>query len=378
MALNMEKHYFKHDFLADEDSKLQDLLYELGNEGYGIYWRIVERLYRQNGTVEYNLKRLSYNIRVDENTIKKVCEDFGLFVIKDGQLSSNRVSREIQEYNNIVEQRKKASRAAAEARRRQQNDGQMSMNLPPSDEQNNKNNLPNDISNDSNKISNDISNGKNTKQNEISNDENNSSSDISNDKPLDNKNTSTSSSNEPPIILDNIKSDNIKLNENNSLSLSPSLSEENGGEATEKERGYLNIYYQFFLLNRKNPDKETGRFIDHYSSQDWRKSNGQKITNVAAAVRLWRCDDMDARFPKKFVDFIAKLIEKTGMKQRTAFVSMIEDFKFDESESSYILQCKKPIYDFIETHIDVAVEIAKDTFGKKFNLKYKITKSKDE
>lgn len=366
MALNMEKHYFKHDFLADEDSKLQDLLYELGNEGYGIYWRIVERLYRQNGTVEYNLKRLSYNIRVDENTIKKVCEDFGLFVIKDGQLSSNRVSREIQEYNNLVEQRKKASRAAAEARRRQQNDGQMKMGLPPSDEQNNKNNLPNDISN-----------GKNIKPNDISNDENNSSSDISNDKPLDNKNTSTISSNEPPIILDNIKSDNIKL-KNNSLSLSPSLSSGNGGEATEKERGYLNIYYQFFLLNRKNPDKETGRFIDHYSSQDWRKSNGQKITNVAAAVRLWKCDDMDARFPKKFVDFIAKLIEKTGMKQRTAFVSMIEDFKFDDSQSSYVLQCKKPIYDFIETHIDVASEISKDTFGENFKLRYRITKSKEE
>ena len=87
---------------------------------------------------------------------------------------------------------------------------------------------------------------------------------------------------------------------------------------------------------------------------------------------------MDARFPKKFVDFIAKLIEKTGMKQRTAFVSMIYDFKYDESMSSYILTCKKPIYDFIESHIEVAIEIAKETLGKKFSLKYKIIKSKDE
>ena len=139
----------------------------------------------------------------------------------------------------------------------------------------------------------------------------------------------------------------------------------------------MNVYYQFFLLNRKNPEAETNRFIDHYSSQDWRKSNGQKITNVAAAVRLWKCEDMEARFPKKFVDFVSELIEKTEMKQRTAFVSMIVSFRYSEADSQYVLRCKKPIYDFIESHGAIAGEIARKKFGEQFKMSYEIIKNQE-
>ena len=40
--------YFPHDYNAASDEKIEELLFKLGNEGYGIYWRIIEMLYQNN------------------------------------------------------------------------------------------------------------------------------------------------------------------------------------------------------------------------------------------------------------------------------------------------------------------------------------------
>ena len=44
-----DSYYFQHDYNARNDPKLQDVLIELGVEGIGIYWCIIEQLYEQGG-----------------------------------------------------------------------------------------------------------------------------------------------------------------------------------------------------------------------------------------------------------------------------------------------------------------------------------------
>ena len=41
--------YFQHDYNARNDPKLQDVLIDLGVEGIGVFWCIIEQLYEQGG-----------------------------------------------------------------------------------------------------------------------------------------------------------------------------------------------------------------------------------------------------------------------------------------------------------------------------------------
>ncbi len=51
----MKSLYFSHDYNANSDPKILKLLVKYGYEGYGIYWRILEYLYSQDGYLEdYN------------------------------------------------------------------------------------------------------------------------------------------------------------------------------------------------------------------------------------------------------------------------------------------------------------------------------------
>ena len=47
-AMKKDTFYFPHDYNAASDEKIEELLFKLSNEGYGIYWRIIEMLYQNN------------------------------------------------------------------------------------------------------------------------------------------------------------------------------------------------------------------------------------------------------------------------------------------------------------------------------------------
>ena len=44
---DFEKPYFQHDFFAMSDKKIRKLIFELGYEGYGIFWAVVEFMHRE-------------------------------------------------------------------------------------------------------------------------------------------------------------------------------------------------------------------------------------------------------------------------------------------------------------------------------------------
>lgn len=79
--------YFSHDSNARNDEKIIRLRMELGAEGYGIYFMLLERL-RENKdyTSLRDYEIIAFDLRVDANKIKKVVEDYDLFVLtEDGE-----------------------------------------------------------------------------------------------------------------------------------------------------------------------------------------------------------------------------------------------------------------------------------------------------
>ena len=79
--------YFSHDSNARNDEKIIRLRMELGAEGYGIYFMLLERL-RENKdyTSSRDYEIIAFDLRVDANKIKKVVEDYDLFILtEDGE-----------------------------------------------------------------------------------------------------------------------------------------------------------------------------------------------------------------------------------------------------------------------------------------------------
>lgn len=91
------KEYFSHDYHARADEKIIKMLRSMGPGGYGIYWMIIEMLYESNGTVTKDYELIAYDLRVQVECVKMVCEDFDLFVISESAISSDSVARRIQE-----------------------------------------------------------------------------------------------------------------------------------------------------------------------------------------------------------------------------------------------------------------------------------------
>ena len=77
--------YFSHDYGARNDPKLVKLQMELGHEGKGLFWDLIEILYEQGGYIEITeLNGIAFGLHTNYERITKVLSDFDLFVT-DGQ-----------------------------------------------------------------------------------------------------------------------------------------------------------------------------------------------------------------------------------------------------------------------------------------------------
>lgn len=76
--------YFSHDVNAQNNDKCIRLIYELGWEGYGVFWGIIERM---NASDECELANspanLAWSMHANEDVLKRVINDFGLFVFSE-------------------------------------------------------------------------------------------------------------------------------------------------------------------------------------------------------------------------------------------------------------------------------------------------------
>lgn len=87
--------YFSHDCNARSDQKIQNLIFQHGMQGYGIFWAIIEDLYTNANALRMDCKRIAFNLHADESMVKSILNDFELFEISD-VISSDSVRKRLE------------------------------------------------------------------------------------------------------------------------------------------------------------------------------------------------------------------------------------------------------------------------------------------
>ena len=97
-----DTYYFSHDYNARNDFKILYMRQELGMEGYGIYWYIIEALADSGGILPLNIIPILAK-QMDATLIKVegVIMNYDLFKIADNQFFSERLMKHL-EYRNAL------------------------------------------------------------------------------------------------------------------------------------------------------------------------------------------------------------------------------------------------------------------------------------
>lgn len=118
--LKKDAYYFSHDSNAKDDFKCMLLIEEMGLEGYGIFWILVETL-REQENYKYPLKLLPSLSRKYNTTLAKmkvVVLNYGLFLLEDEKFFfSTSLNKRMALMNSKKEQARLAGIKSGEARR---------------------------------------------------------------------------------------------------------------------------------------------------------------------------------------------------------------------------------------------------------------------
>ena len=91
-----KSYYFSHDYSASNDVKILFLRQQLGMEGYGIYWFLVENLAQAGGLLPMNITPvLAMQMQTNEVKVKAVINEFNLFTITENGFFSNRLNEHL-------------------------------------------------------------------------------------------------------------------------------------------------------------------------------------------------------------------------------------------------------------------------------------------
>lgn len=106
----MNSFYFTHDYNAANDSKILFLRQQLGMEGYGIFWFIVEQLAQAGGFLPIKITPvLAMQMQVTEAKVRSVIADYELFDILDEQFYSERLNKHLEIRKQLSESGKKGA-----------------------------------------------------------------------------------------------------------------------------------------------------------------------------------------------------------------------------------------------------------------------------
>ena len=85
-TMKKEAYYFSHDANAKDDPKIIKLRMEMGWEGYGLFWGLIELLRNQpDYRMQKHYSSIAYALQTQDDKIKMLVNDFDLF-IQDGDL----------------------------------------------------------------------------------------------------------------------------------------------------------------------------------------------------------------------------------------------------------------------------------------------------
>lgn len=117
--------WFRHDVNAMGDKSLQGVIRRFGMEGVGIYWCLVETLYKEGGFLSLSdLEDLAFSFHVTVQQVENVVRDSGLFKFDSQYFWSSRVLSELQRVEDISKIKTKASRVRWEKTGGQQPDNE--------------------------------------------------------------------------------------------------------------------------------------------------------------------------------------------------------------------------------------------------------------
>lgn len=109
--MSKDAYYFPHDSNAKDDPKCVLLIEQLGMEGYGIYWMLIETL-REQPDYTYpvaNIPALGRRYNTTAEKVKTVVCNYGLFTVKDDKIFfSDSLNRRM-----LVLEEKRAKRSEA-------------------------------------------------------------------------------------------------------------------------------------------------------------------------------------------------------------------------------------------------------------------------
>lgn len=110
-AFFMQKsYYFQHDYNASNDAKVLFLRQQLGMEGYGIYWFVLEQLAQSGGFLPLKIiPVLAMQTQTQETKVRAVIEGYELFQIIDKQFFSARLNEHLDIRKHLSEQGKKGA-----------------------------------------------------------------------------------------------------------------------------------------------------------------------------------------------------------------------------------------------------------------------------
>lgn len=108
-----ESYYFSHDSNARNDVKVIKLRRQLGLEGYGLYWCLIEML---RDTPDYKLPidavdDIAFSLNISKEKVETVINNYDLFTIDDMQFFSERLIRNMGKYSESKKRLSEAGKA---------------------------------------------------------------------------------------------------------------------------------------------------------------------------------------------------------------------------------------------------------------------------
>lgn len=113
-----ETFYFSHDSNARNDVKIIKLRRQLGMEGYGIYWALIEMLRDapDNRLPIESIDDIAFSINCSKEKVDAVIRGYDLFMILDETFFSERLIRSMQSYKQLKAAKSKAGKIGMEKR----------------------------------------------------------------------------------------------------------------------------------------------------------------------------------------------------------------------------------------------------------------------
>ena len=227
--------YFSHDTDARNEEKILGVRMELGAEGYGMYWMLLEKLAAEKTHVlTLDIAKLSWDLRCNKEKLKKLICDFGLFVTDEAQKlfwSEGLMSR-MEKAEAVSFVRSEAGKASAEARKRKAN----MLNI---------NNIKDDTSDDA------LTNAEQMPNKSLTNDEQNENLLKQNFNKIKEKAIEESEIKEDYLKEKNKKKENKIKSSSSKPSLAEAISEEDEEEDMDFEKDIFELWEKAYKAMKK-------------------------------------------------------------------------------------------------------------------------------